>query len=222
MGLIWTIILRFTISEISEEGLTAKEGLLLWCQRRTAPYAADFTIKEFTFSWQDGLALCGLIHRHRPDLIDYWKLDKKQKHANTQLAFDVAEQHLGIPKLFAVEDLVDVIKPDERSVMTYVAQYFHAFSAMDKFGTAGRRIANLGQVLTQAYEMQNEYEKRVDALRGNLSQAINEWNATQLSNLPDARRQLKEFEAYKATTKRSWVIERRELDTVFLINLVVG
>lgn len=76
LGLIWTIILRFTIADISEEGLTAKEGLLLWCQRRTAPYAADFKIKEFTFSWQDGLALCGLIHRHRPDLLDYWALDK--------------------------------------------------------------------------------------------------------------------------------------------------
>ena len=76
LGLIWTIILRFTISNISEEGLSAKEGLLLWCQRRTVPYAADFTIKEFTFSWQDGLALCGLIHRHRPDLLNYWALNK--------------------------------------------------------------------------------------------------------------------------------------------------
>ena len=84
LGLIWTIILRFTISEISEEGLTAKEGLLLWCQRRTTPYVADFFIKDFTFSWQDGLALCGLIHRHRPDLINYWALDKVCHSINLQ------------------------------------------------------------------------------------------------------------------------------------------
>eukprot|EP00842_Homolaphlyctis_polyrhiza_P005238 jgi/Hompol1/5715/HPOL_004659-RA len=226
LGLIWTIILRFSIAEIrqvaatvrttvlSTEGLTAKEGLLLWCQRRTTPYAADFHIKEFTFSWQDGLALCGLIHRHRPDLINYWALDKKQKHANTQLAFDVAERHLGIPKLFAVEDIVDVIKPDERSVMTYVAQYFHAFSALDKYGVAGRRVGQLGQVLQQAWEMQNEYERRVTELLTAIKSVQSTWGNASFSGYPDARRQLAEFENYKATTKRAWVTERREIDTL--------
>jgi hypothetical protein len=29
-----------------------------------------------------------------------------------------------------VEDVCDIQKPDERSVMTYVAEYFHAFSAL--------------------------------------------------------------------------------------------
>ncbi|KAI8907227.1 calponin homology domain-containing protein [Gorgonomyces haynaldii] len=214
LGLIWTIILRFTIADISEEGLTAKEGLLLWCQRRTAPYSADFTIKEFTFSWQSGLALCALIHRHRPDLLDYYGLDKNDKHGNTQLAFDVAEKHLGIPKLFAVEDLVDVVKPDERSVMTYVAQYFHAFSSMDRYGVAGRRVGNIGQVLQQTWEMQNDYERRVRALIGHIASITSEWSNAQLSGLADARRQLKDFENYKATSKRSWVSERRELDTL--------
>ena len=34
LGLIWTLISRFTISDINAEGMTAKEGLLLWCQRK--------------------------------------------------------------------------------------------------------------------------------------------------------------------------------------------
>lgn len=42
--------------------------------------------------------------------------------ARLQLAFDLAEQHLGIYKLLDAED-IDVADPDERSVMTYVCQF---------------------------------------------------------------------------------------------------
>jgi len=59
LGLIWTLILRFTIQDIrylphvqstlttSEEGLSAKEGLLLWCQRKTAGYKG-VSVENFT------------------------------------------------------------------------------------------------------------------------------------------------------------------------------
>jgi hypothetical protein len=40
---------------------------------------------------------CALIHRHRPELLDWDKLDKTDKRTNTELAFRVAEQSLGIP-----------------------------------------------------------------------------------------------------------------------------
>ncbi len=56
LGLIWTLILRFTINDINEEGMTAKEGLLLWCQRKTACYE-EVEVRDFSASWNDGLAL---------------------------------------------------------------------------------------------------------------------------------------------------------------------
>ena len=56
LGLIWTLILRFTINDINEAGMTAKEGLLLWCQRKTACYD-EVEVRDFSASWNDGLAL---------------------------------------------------------------------------------------------------------------------------------------------------------------------
>ena len=61
LGLIWTLILRFTISDINEEGMTAKEGLLLWCQRKTACYD-EVEVRDFSGSWNDGLALWVFPH----------------------------------------------------------------------------------------------------------------------------------------------------------------
>lgn len=102
LGLIWTIILRFAIQDIEVEASTAKEGLLLWCQRKTAPYK-NVNVQNFHNSWKDGLAFCALIHRHRPDLIDYATLSREDPVRNLNLAFDIAEQHLNIPKMLDAE-----------------------------------------------------------------------------------------------------------------------
>ena len=98
LGLIWTLILRFTISDINEEGLTAKEGLLLWCQRKTACYEG-VDVRDFSSSWNDGLAFCALLDIHRPDLIDFDTLDKSDHKGNMQMAFDIASKEIGIPDL---------------------------------------------------------------------------------------------------------------------------
>ena len=139
LGMIWTIIQQYQIADISEEELTAKEALLLWCQKKTKGYrdVDPPGIKNFTTSWCDGLALCALIHKHRPDLLDYEQCKKSTPHENTRLAFKVAEEKLGIPQLLDVEDLCDTPKPDERSVITYVVQYYHVFAKSQKGEVAG-------------------------------------------------------------------------------------
>ncbi|ORZ22264.1 calponin homology domain-containing protein [Absidia repens] len=214
LGMLWTIILRFTIANISQEGKNAKEGLLLWCQRKTAPYP-EVNVQDFSYSWTDGLAFCALIHRHRPDLLDFDALDKTDRHGNTALAFNVAEQHLGIPQLLDVEDVCDISKPDERSVMTYVAEYFHAFSALDKVETAGRRVAKFAEVIASVWQMQHDYERRVLALMDAVLLTQREWQSTQLTNQYSATKQRGlEFNHYKNTQKREWVTEKREIDSL--------
>ncbi|KAF8986722.1 hypothetical protein BGZ52_007978 [Haplosporangium bisporale] len=214
LGMIWTLILRFTIADINEEGLSAKEGLLLWCQRKTAPYH-EVNVRDFTYSWADGLAFCALIHRHRPDLLDFDSLDKSDRHTNTQLAFDIASDHLNIPKLLDVEDVCDITKPDERSIMTYVAQYFHAFSELGKVDAAGRRVAKFAEVMESVWSMQNDYERRVKQLMQAIDNKKSDWeNSKFRGDYADAKRQSGEFVNYKTSLKRTWVADKRDLDTL--------
>ncbi|KAL4080698.1 calponin homology domain-containing protein [Scleroderma citrinum] len=215
LGMIWTLVLRFTIADISEEGLSAKEGLLLWCQRKTEPYK-EVDVQNFSSSWSDGLALCALIHCHRPDLLDYHKLNKSDQHGNTRLAFQVAADDLGIPQLLEVEDLCDSAHPDERSVMTYIASFFHAFSTMDQAETVSRRVEKFAELMQSVWLSKNDYERRARNLLYALAEIQDEWASSKFTGTyTDAKDQSASFNKYKHTTKRSWVTERQDVTTLF-------
>ncbi|KAI1008111.1 Alpha-actinin-like protein 1 [Podosphaera aphanis] len=214
LGLIWTLILRFTISDINEEGMTAKEGLLLWCQRKTACYE-EVDVRNFTDSWNDGLAFCALLDIHRPDLIDYDALDKNDHRGNMQLAFDIATKEIGIPDLLEVDDVCDVAKPDERSLMTYIAYWFHAFSQMEKIENAGRRVEKFVNSMQGAWEMQSAFEKRMRELLEQIREQVIQWQDSKfVGTYADAKLQATEFSAYKRGKKRNWVAEKSDLATL--------
>jgi len=213
--MLWTIILRFAISDISVEELSAKEGLLLWCQRKTEGYK-NVKVENFTSSFQDGLALCALIHKHRPDIIDFESLDKNNRIGNLALAIRTAEEKLDIPKLFDPEDIAEVAKPDERSIMTYVASYFHAFANSQKGEVAGRRIGKLISLARQIEQLKDEYTLRARALM--------EWikaKDTYFVDLSFERNsdtvitQVNEFQAYRKTEKKPKRSEKFELETIY-------
>ncbi|KAG7290372.1 hypothetical protein NEMBOFW57_000372 [Staphylotrichum longicolle] len=214
LGLIWTLILRFTINDINEEGMTAKEGLLLWCQRKTACYD-EVDVRDFSASWNDGLAFCALLDIHRPDLIDYDALDKSDHRGNMQMAFDIAHKEIGIPKLLDVEDVCDVAKPDERSLMTYIAYWFHAFSQMEKVENAGRRVEKFVNNMRGAWDMQSAYERRMAALLKAIREQMESWQQAKFEGTyADAKAQAGNFAAYKRGLKREWVAEKSELATL--------
>ncbi|KAJ5079339.1 alpha-actinin-2 [Anaeramoeba ignava] len=213
LGAIWTVILRFAIADISIEQLTAKEALLLWCQRKTEGYR-DVEVKNFTWSWQDGLAFNALIHRHRPDLLNYDSLQKENKGDNLNQAFDIAEKELGIAKLLDAEDMVD-IKPDERSVMTYLSEYFKVFSKGQKAEVAGRRIGKLAQLTQQNDELKESYVTKASGLKDWIVAKTEEMNEREFPNsLEGMQKKMDEFNEYRTDEKPPKTAEKLELEAL--------
>jgi len=167
----------------------------------------------------DAPSSCALLDIHRPDLIDYDKLDKNDHRGNMQLAFDVASKEIGIPDLLDVEDVCDVAKPDERSLMTYIAYWFHAFSQMERVENAGRRVEKFVTSMQGAWGMQNSFEERMKKLLQEIRAQRQAWKvATFTGTYVDAKEHSMKFAAYKRSQKRKWVAEKSDL-TALLGNI---
>nr|XP_029528719.1 LOW QUALITY PROTEIN: alpha-actinin-4-like [Oncorhynchus nerka] len=215
LGMIWTIILRFAIQDISVEETSAKEGLLLWCQRKTAPYK-NVNVQNFHISWKDGLAFNALIHRHRPELIDYDKLRKDDPLTNLNNAFEVAEKYLDIPKMMDAEDIMGTLRPDEKAIMTYVSCFYHAFSGAQKAETAANRICKVLAVNQENEHLMEDYEKLASDLLDWIRRTI-PWleNRAPEKTMAEMQQKLEDFRGYRRVHKPPKVQEKCQLEINF-------
>ncbi|KAK1804586.1 hypothetical protein P4O66_020579 [Electrophorus voltai] len=110
--------------------------LLLWCQKQTQGYRG-VDVTDLTTSWRSGLALCALIHRQRPDLIDFDSLNEADSAKNNQLAFEVAEQAFGIQPLITGKEMAAEQEPDKLVMVLYLSKFYELLchSALPVSGT---------------------------------------------------------------------------------------
>nr|XP_053772648.1 F-actin-monooxygenase MICAL3 isoform X21 [Desmodus rotundus] len=117
---------RATPKLVRHESVPRSNKLLSWCQRQTEGYAG-VSVTDLTVSWKSGLALCALLHRYRPDLIDFDSLEEQNVEKNNQLAFDIAEKELGICPIMTGKEMASVGEPDQLSMVMYLTQFYEMF-----------------------------------------------------------------------------------------------
>ncbi|XP_067347194.1 protein-methionine sulfoxide oxidase mical3b isoform X4 [Channa argus] len=120
-------IIRLPTPRFLRQGSFSQSNqLLTWCQEQTCGYH-NISVSDLTTSWKSGLALCALIHKFRPDIIDFGSLDESAVEENTRLGFDVAEREFGISPLMTVEEMSSVEEPDSLSMVMYLSQFYQLF-----------------------------------------------------------------------------------------------
>ncbi|XP_055365624.1 protein-methionine sulfoxide oxidase mical3a isoform X24 [Betta splendens] len=117
---------NYVLDKQLQESIARSSKLLNWCQRQTEGYR-NVNVTDLTMSWKSGLALCALIHRYRPDLIDFDSLDERDQEKNNQYGFDVAEREFGISPCMTGKEMSSVVEPDKLSMVMYLSQFYEMF-----------------------------------------------------------------------------------------------
>uniref|UniRef100_A0A8C0ULL8 F-actin monooxygenase n=2 Tax=Cyanistes caeruleus TaxID=156563 RepID=A0A8C0ULL8_CYACU len=118
--------IRRSVNLTRQESDIRPNKLLTWCQKQTEGYR-NVHVTDLSTSWKSGLALCAIIHRFRPDLIDFDSLNEEDVVRNNQLAFDVAEQEFGIPPVTTGKELGWAGEPDKLSMVLYLSKFYELF-----------------------------------------------------------------------------------------------
>ncbi|XP_012059919.1 PREDICTED: filamin-A isoform X2 [Atta cephalotes] len=126
LGLIWTLILHYSISmpmwegdDGEDKGATPKQRLMHWIQSKVP----DLPISNFTSDWNDGRAVGALVDAVAPGLCPDWRdWNPKDAVQNASEAMGLADDWLNIPQLIKPEEMVNP-NIDEMSMMTYLSQY---------------------------------------------------------------------------------------------------
>lgn len=120
LGLVWGIMMRFLKFSDDDAALSPKDSLLKWVELHTVGYP-HLDIKSFTKSFNDGLALCALLHKFKPNMLQYENLKPSEGTKNLQLAMDVAEKYFGLEQYLKP---ADIARLDEKSMLVYVSEYY--------------------------------------------------------------------------------------------------
>ncbi|XP_050425009.1 F-actin-monooxygenase Mical isoform X2 [Adelges cooleyi] len=109
-----------------KESQVHQDTLLVWLKTQLDTYDS-ISVDDFAKSFKNGLALCAIIHRYRPDLVDFFSLSSTDSAKNNQLAFDILEHEFGIPPIMSGTEMEQCDVPDVLAMLSYLSQVYDTF-----------------------------------------------------------------------------------------------
>uniref|UniRef100_A0A8C6SPL6 F-actin monooxygenase n=1 Tax=Neogobius melanostomus TaxID=47308 RepID=A0A8C6SPL6_9GOBI len=173
-----TATIRRPVNLCRRESEIRPARLLTWCQRQTEGYRG-VAVTDLTSSWLSGMAFCALIHRFKPQLIDFDSLAEEDQAANLQLAFDVSEREFGIGTFTTGKELCADQELDKTKMITYLSKFYELFrgtplpaSAVDETGPKENKVRSMASQLLAKFENKpNSTIRRQGGIRRTIPQS---------------------------------------------------
>jgi len=214
MGLTWQIMQRFIKFDEGDEGLDATQALLMWVKNKCMDYPQITVTDQFKSTFKNGLALCALIHKHRPMLIENMhSLTAENPEVNFRIAVEAAQRYFGLERYIEPEDIP---KLDEKSMFIYVSEFYYGIAEQRKLDAAARRISKLisktieNDALKADFNAKaKEFKTRVADVQVTLSDVMID------DTLAGAQKRIDEFYVYKLEKKSDILRLQLELERLF-------
>jgi len=211
LGLIWALMLKF-VKFGDDDQLNAKDSLLMWVQNKTQGYKG-VSVENFGKDFRDGMALCALVHKHRPKLIDFDSLNPANGKENLQTAMNAAEKYFGLEQYITPED---ILKLDENSMVVYVSEYYYGIAEQRKVDLAVRRLNKLIKFTVENDAMRKQYNETAASYKDELSGAEVLLEDRTIDNtMAGAKKRIAEFYEYKQNAKGVLLKNQLELESLF-------
>lgn len=212
LAVLWAIMLKFLKFGDEHDGLDAKQALLMWVNNQILNHGIK-PLTNFGKEWHDGLALCAIIHKHRPKLLDFDKLNKADGKACIQAAFNAAEKYFNLEQYLTVDEF---LKLDEKSMLIYVSEYYLGIAEQRKIDLAARRIAKLVKLTVENDALRAEFNSRSTELLAIMKRVEVILEDRTIDNtMAGAKRRLEQFYEYKANDKNQIIEHQLSLESLF-------
>ncbi|KAK8809704.1 hypothetical protein WA158_000647 [Blastocystis sp. Blastoise] len=160
LALIFNIIHHIQIESIKIDGLSGKQGLLLWVKRHVEPLGVQ--VNDFTECWRDGRAFSALTSCFTS--LNFKESENNQPLDRLENSFKTAKSELNVPRLLEPQSFVDGDEIDEHSVLTYISSFFARCANQDQTNKYTDTIKKAVDVSQKHEESIQKYEKGMEDL----------------------------------------------------------